>query len=67
MLGFYANSISLGRHDFPYLTLDLFIRGAGVPFQTVTSYLFLYVPLLTMGLISQEYSNGSVKLLLSSL
>ena len=66
MLGYYANSISLGQHDFPYLTLDLFIRGAGVPFQTVTSYLFLYVPLLTMGLISQEYSNGSVKLLLSS-
>jgi len=66
MLGYYANSISLGRNNFPYLTLDLFIRGAGVPFQTVTSYLFLYVPLLTMGLISQEYSNGSVKLLLSS-
>jgi len=66
MLSFYANSISLGRNDFTNLTLDLFIRGAGVPFQTVTSYLFLYVPLLTMGLISQEYNNGSVKLLLSS-
>ena len=67
LLGFYADSISLGQNQFRGgITLDLFIRGAGAPFQTVTSYLFLYIPLLTMGLISQELSGGTIKLLFSS-
>jgi ABC-2 type transport system permease protein len=67
LLGFYANSISLGQNQFRGgLTFDLFVRGGGAPFQTVTSYLFLYVPLLTMGLISQEFSGGTIKLLFSS-
>ena len=66
LLNFYANSISLGRDNFPNLTIDLFLRGAGAPFQSVSSYLFLYIPLLTMGLISQEFSGGTIKLLFSS-
>src|SRR5882724_282806 len=32
----------------------------------VQNNLFLYIPLLTMGLISRELSSGSIKLLLSS-
>ena len=35
-------------------------------FPLVQQYLFLYVPILTMGLISRETSSGSIKLLLSS-
>ncbi|MCG8321633.1 MAG: Gldg family protein [Cytophagales bacterium] len=34
--------------------------------QFVKSNLYLYIPLLTMGLISRELSSGSIKLLLSS-
>ena len=49
------------------LTFDIFISGFGSPlFKTVVSSLFLYIPLLTMGLMSREYSSGSIKLLLSS-
>ncbi|MFR7809255.1 MAG: ABC transporter permease [Butyricimonas faecihominis] len=32
----------------------------------VLSYLYLYFPLLTMGLMSREFSSGSIKLLYSS-
>lgn len=32
----------------------------------VQQYLYLYIPLLTMGLISHEFSSGSIKLLYSS-
>jgi len=49
------------------LTFDVFISGFGSPlFKTVISSLFLYIPLLTMGLMSREYSSGSIKLLLSA-
>ncbi len=33
---------------------------------TIESYLYLYIPLLTMGLLSREFSSGSIKLLYSS-
>jgi len=59
------NSVMGQRMD--NLTFDIFISGFGAPlFKTVISSLFLYVPLLTMGLMSREYSSGSIKLLLSS-
>lgn len=35
-------------------------------FKTVQSNIYLYLPLLTMGLISRELSSGSIKLLFSS-
>nr|WP_315242206.1 Gldg family protein [uncultured Flavobacterium sp.] len=35
-------------------------------YTEMQSYLYLYVPLLTMGLISREINSGSIKLLLSS-
>ncbi|MBN9381937.1 MAG: Gldg family protein [Chitinophagaceae bacterium] len=46
------------------LTYKIFI-DAGV-FQNVISNLYLFVPVLTMGLISREVNNGSSKLLYSS-
>lgn len=47
------------------LTLNLFGGMQGL-FTTVQSYLYLYIPLLTMGLMSRELSSGSIKLLYSS-
>lgn len=35
-------------------------------FKTLQEYLYLYIPLLTMGLMSGELSSGSIKLLYSS-
>ncbi len=35
-------------------------------FMIVQQYLYLYIPLLTMGLMSRELSSGSIKLLYSS-
>lgn len=46
------------------LTYAIFIFG-GV-FYNVVNNLYLFIPVLTMGLISREVSNGSVKLLYSS-
>ena len=49
------------------LTFKIFISSFYSPlYKTVLSSLFLYVPLLTMGSMSKEYSSGSIKLLLSS-
>jgi ABC-2 type transport system permease protein len=35
-------------------------------YATVQNYLYLYLPLLTMGLMSREYNSGTIKLLYSS-
>jgi ABC-2 type transport system permease protein len=45
-----------------------FVTFAGFQglFTLVQQYLFLYVPLLTMGVLSREFSSGSIKLLFSS-
>ncbi len=54
-------SIGLG-YDSLNLTHQLYI-----PFFSSLQYnLFLYIPLLTMGLISREFNSGSIKLLYSS-
>lgn len=35
-------------------------------FTDIINYLYLYLPLITMGLLSREYNTGSIKLLFSS-
>ncbi|WP_285008260.1 Gldg family protein [Pedobacter faecalis] len=47
------------------LTLVLFGGDNGM-FKSIQDNLYLYIPLLTMGLFSRETSSGSIKLLLSS-
>ena len=49
-----------------YQSYMLFVIGGFAPYMTIQSTLYLYIPLLTMGLMSQEYSSGSIKLLFSS-
>ena len=48
-----------------YRTLGIFGGQRGL-FVAVQSYLYLYIPLLTMGLMSRELGSGSIKLLYSS-
>ena len=50
----------------PSCTASLFISAWGGLFPAVQKYLYLYIPLLTMGLMSRELSSGSIKLLYSS-
>ena len=47
------------------LTPAIFLNPNGI-FANVLQNLFLFVPLLTMGLISRETNNGTIKLLYSS-
>ena len=47
------------------LSKILFAGDTGL-FKSVQDTLYLYIPLLTMGLLSRETSSGSIKLLLSS-
>ncbi|MDD3039996.1 Gldg family protein [Bacteroides sp.] len=50
----------------PYnLTGSLLVGYTGV-YSDMQNNLYLYIPLLTMGLMSKEYSSGSIKLLYSS-
>ena len=46
-------------------TLGIFGGERGL-FVAVQSYLYLYIPVLTMGLMSRELGSGSIKLLYSS-
>jgi ABC-2 type transport system permease protein len=48
-----------------FLTATIFGGTRGL-FTVVQNYLYLYIPLLTMGLMSREYSSGTIKLLYSS-
>ena len=60
-------SIVLGNRPTTDLTAYFLISGFGTPlFTAVLSYLYIYIPLLTMGLMSREYGSGSIKLLYSS-
>lgn len=45
---------------------DMLYAGKKGFFLRIQAWLFIYIPLVTMGLMSKEYSSGSIKLLYSS-
>lgn len=47
------------------VTVDVFATALGF-FQRIFRTIYLFVPLVTMGLFSREFQSGSIKLLLSS-
>ncbi len=51
--------------SFPFLTKSIFCRNGSL-FPALLGELYLYIPLLTMGLISREVSSGTISLLYSS-
>ncbi|AYB31969.1 Gldg family protein [Chryseolinea soli] len=59
--------ISIGGRGmfYSHLTDFVFLSNFGM-FQQVMRNLYLYIPLLTMGLVSREISGGTIKLLYSS-
>lgn len=65
-MDFFDAAQQVGQKYAP-MTIQVFVQGArGGLFTEVLSKLYLYIPLLTMGLMSRETSSGSIKLLLSS-
>lgn len=61
----YTTMMKLGRTYDSY-THSIFVDPRIGFFRSIIKNLYLYIPLLTMGLMSRELSSGSVKLLLSS-
>ncbi|AOW18145.1 hypothetical protein LPB03_12080 [Polaribacter vadi] len=64
----FLERMELGEFFSRSLTKEIFASSYWPEnlFKSVTSNLFFYIPLLTMGLISKELSSGSIKLTLSS-
>ena len=52
--------------DAQSFTASFFSSPYGGFFQNILGNLYIYIPLLTMGLMSREYASGSIKLLYSS-
>lgn len=76
IFAFQVGSIFAGKLDDSLRAIDMdrglfalstiFFTGIGSVFAEVVKNIYLYIPLLTMGLMSREYSSGSIKLLYSS-
>ena len=64
LIGEQAQANTLG-YSWGFLTANL-LGGMRGLFTVVQQYLYLYMPLLTMSLMSREYSSGSIKLLYAS-
>ncbi|WP_269235894.1 Gldg family protein [Flavobacterium flavigenum] len=60
----FERSQKIGQ-EMDNLSQIIFSGFSGL-FTEMQNYLYLYVPLLTMGLVSREINSGSIKLLLSS-
>ena len=71
-LDFGGNVLNIAdSQDFPggrvsNITAMIFSAPREGFFPYILGYLYLYIPLLTMGLISREYTSGSIKMLYSS-
>ena len=58
-----TQEMGYGLYSVTYMTFTNTWNGV---FMSVQQYLYLYVPLLTMSLMSREFGSGSIKLLYSS-
>ena len=64
-IGQMLTSQELG-YDITGLTYNIFAHPWMGMFPRLQGYLYFYIPLLTMGVVSRELSSGSIKLLYSS-
>ncbi|RQO74478.1 ABC transporter permease [Pedobacter sp. KBW06] len=62
-LEMYRANLAMGIEKTSMITGEVFSKGL---FSNVAAHLYLYMPLLTMGLMSRETSSGSIKLLQSA-
>lgn len=64
----FSSAILENNPDYLFtnsLTQSIFLNSNGI-FHSVMTNLYLFIPLLTMGAISREINNGTIKLLYSS-
>ena len=61
----FARQQELGTRGLYAVSQNLFYSPKGL-WPQVSQWFYLLMPLLTMGLISQEFSRGSIKLLFSA-
>lgn len=61
-----ATTVAATGREINFLSYIFFNDSTYGLFPKVQQYLFLYIPLLTMGLMSREVGEGSIKLLYSS-
>ncbi|RZM27436.1 MAG: ABC transporter [Pedobacter sp.] len=64
-VNFYINSMELG-FQAGNITFDMYANPNGGLITGLASSLYMYIPLVTMGLLSHEFSSGTIKLLYSS-
>ena len=60
------NSSKQIYNSFGFLTYNIFSQNYGGIIAGILGKLYLYIPLMTMGLMSRETSSGTIKLLYSS-
>ncbi|MBE6250161.1 MAG: ABC transporter [Bacteroidales bacterium] len=58
--------VKLLGHGLSVVTNQIFIDNWNGVFPNIQGYLFIYIPLLTMGIMSREKTTGTDRLLLSS-
>ena len=59
----YTDNLRYQEIGYPvYSATAHLISGLRGLFVQMLDHLYLYIPLLTMGLMSREYGNGSIKL-----
>lgn len=61
-----VSSLAARGKGISYMSFIFYNDSTYGLFPKVQQYLYLYIPLLTMGLLSKEHSDGSIKLLYSS-
>jgi ABC-2 type transport system permease protein len=61
----YANNPNFAHHATESFTSGVFFAADGILVNVLQS-IYLFVPLLTMGIISREVNSGTIKLLYSS-
>jgi ABC-2 type transport system permease protein len=62
----YKNNPEITLSFFDSMTGGLYLNMRNGFIFTILPHLFLFVPLLTMGVIGREFSNGTIRLLYSS-
>ena len=65
VLGGILDSMDLGRETWS-VSQQIFGQSMSSIMPGIQKYIYLYIPLVTMGLMSREYASGSIKLLYSS-
>lgn len=65
VFGGILDSMDLGRSAWS-VSQQIFGKSMSSILPGIQRYIYLYIPLVTMGLMSREYASGSIKLLYSS-